>query len=300
MSAALLLATASAAVAAAPDAAPLAQLQPAPTWDLVWGDEFDGTVVNTSLWTISNNVYEGPPSSSNQIELYTADNVFLDGAGHLVLRTQLQNASVDGIDFNVTSGRVDSSFKGNASFAAPGRVEVRARLQNDAASGIHTAHWLLGYGCWPVTAEIDLMESQSPHNVYADIDGVGGDWQVATSNYHLGTSCNNQTKHTTGGSAWPRAPASFNYTNDWTIFSVEWNKTAIDYYINATHTASVWAGMPGWSPPGAIIPDWDMYLILSQVRRAGGARLRPCHATHTQADAPAPPSPSILLARRRT
>ena len=82
------------------------------------------------------------------------------------------------MQYNVTSGRVDTFQKANITL---GRVEVSARLQNDAASGIHTAHWLLGYGCWPQTAEIDIMECQSPHNVYAG--GGAAAWQRVTSNY---------------------------------------------------------------------------------------------------------------------
>jgi hypothetical protein len=231
-------------------------------WQLVWADEFDGAVVNTSLWNVASNVYEGPPSTSNQIELYTAANVFLDGRGHLVLTTQQQDVEVDGLRFNVTSGRVDSSFKGNVSWAAAGRVEVAARLQNDAAYGLHTAHWLVGYGCWPTTAEVDIMECQSPHNAYAD--AAGGDFQVATSNYHWGTSCGNETHHTTGTSAWPHAPGMVgNYSTDFTIFAVEWNATAMSMFVNDTKVNTLYAGMPGWSGPFQL-PDYDMYVIISQ------------------------------------
>ncbi len=240
-----------------------------PPWELVWADEFDGAVVNTSLWNVAANVYEGPPATSNQIELYTAANVFLDGRGHLVLTTQQQDVEVDGLHFNVTSGRVDSSFKGNVTWAAAGRVEVAARLQNDAAYGLHTAHWLVGYGCWPTTAEVDIMECQSPHNAYAGVGGAGpgqlaGDFQVATSNYHWGTSCGNETHHTTGKSAWPHAPGMVgNYSTDFTVFAVEWNATAMSMFVNDTQVNQVYAGMPGWAGPFQL-PDYDMYLIISQ------------------------------------
>ena len=69
-------------------------------------------------------------------ELYTPENAFIE-SGALVLRTRLQNISWDGIAFNVTSGRVDTFDKVNITF---GRIEVSAQLQNDGASGIHTAH----------------------------------------------------------------------------------------------------------------------------------------------------------------
>ena len=230
-------------------------------WELVWGDEFNEPSLNTSLWNVNANVSEGNPATSNQIELYTADNVFLKD-GHLVLRTIPRNVTHAGIEFNITSGRVDTQYNANASFSAGGRLEVRAQLQNDAASGIHTAHWLLGYGCWPVAAEIDIMECQSPRNVYNGMPGAS--WQVATSNYHWGTQCNTETHHTSGTSEWPKtAGGSGNFSSVFTTFAVEWSSAGLDYFVNDTKVNSVWQGMPGWAAP-FVLPSWDMYLILSQ------------------------------------
>lgn len=227
------------------------------TWVPVWEDHFDGPGVNETNWNIYSNVSEGRPPEWNQIELYTADNVFVDG-GALVLRTRPQNVTANGIHYNVTSGRVDTAFKRNITF---GRVEVSAQLQNDAASGIHTAHWLLGYDCWPRGGEIDIMECQSPHNAY---NSVGGSWQVATSNYHIGPGCGVETRHTTGVSAYPRAPTpGLNFSAGYNVFAVEWNATDLVYFVNDVRVNHVYAGMPGWSAP-AVIPDWPNYLILSQ------------------------------------
>jgi hypothetical protein len=59
-------------------------------WRLVWEDEFDGPALNASNW----NVVESG-EGGNQIELYTADNVFLtttaDGRSALALRTRPQD-----------------------------------------------------------------------------------------------------------------------------------------------------------------------------------------------------------------
>ena len=135
------------------------------TWIPLWSDEFDGPFVNQSLWNVYANVSEG----SNQIELYTADNVFIEtsgGNGWLVLQTREENITWDNHTYNVTSGRVDTALKANVT--APARIVVSARLQQDAlSSGIHTAHWLLGYACWPVCGEIDIMECQSPVSLHS-------------------------------------------------------------------------------------------------------------------------------------
>lgn len=234
-------------------------------WSLVWEDTFEGTEVNESNWNILSNVSEGKPPTWNQIELYTADNVFVRN-GSLVLRTRPQNLTFEGVSYNVSSGRVDSSFKRNMTF---GRLEVRAQLQNDAAFGLHTAHWLLGYGCWPKFSEIDLMECQSPHNRYTPQGGdLGGTWQVATSNYHIGPSCGTEVHHITGKSAWPTVPTpSLNYSASFNTFAVDWNSTDLVFWVNEQRVNHVYVGMPGWA--GAFqIPDWPMYIILSQAYMA--------------------------------
>jgi beta-glucanase (GH16 family) len=232
------------------------------SWSLVWEDTFDSPSVNESIWNIYANVSEGRPPSWNQIELYTADNVFVRD-GKLVLRTRPQDVTFGGVHYNVTSGRVDTANKKNITY---GRVEVTALLQNDAANGLHTAHWLLGYGCWPESAEIDIMECQSPHNVYNG--ALGGTWQVATSNYHIGPGCGKETHHTTGTSAWPKVPTpSLNYSASFNTFAVEWNATDLVFFVGDQRVNHVWAGMPGWAAPFPI-PSWPMYLILSQAYMA--------------------------------
>ena len=233
-------------------------------WRLVWEDDFDSGSVNASNWNVLDDVAEG----SNQIEVYRAANVYTsalaDGRHALVLRTQLDNITVRGVHYNVSSGRVDSSFLRNVTF---GRVEVVARLQNDAASGIHTAHWLLGYGCWPSTAaEIDIMECQSPHNAYRHAGGEA--YQVVSSNLHTGATCGNETRHTTGTSLFPHvASPAVNFSAYWTTFAVEWNATDIVYYVNQTVVNHVFEGMPGWSGP-VRIPQSALYIILSQAYMA--------------------------------
>ena len=241
-------------------------------WVFQWGDEFDAPTVNTSLWNVYANVSEGTPPTSNQIELYTADNVYVE-SGALVLRTRPQNVSYAGYDYNVTSGRVDTL--GLANVTAPFRFEVSARLQNDAhASGVHTAHWLLGEQCWPRGGEIDLMEMQSPGNAYSGCDRSR--WPVATSNYHIGNgSCGVETHHSTGTSAWPHAPpapGTIDFAAYYSVFWAELNATDLVIGINETVVNHVYLGMPGWGNASWVLPTWPMFAILSQAYMSK----RPC------------------------
>jgi hypothetical protein len=230
-----------------------------PTWNLVWSDDFNGNTINTSLWNIYHNISECDPRSKycNQIELYTGNNVFLRD-GHLILRSQVENVTgPNNILYNITSGRVDTSYLKNVSMTTgASRVEVRARLQNDLSFGAHSAIWLLGYKPWPTTGEVDIMECQSPRSIYRPGE-PGAKYQEATSTYHYGTSPNNDTSHSRS-SSWPITSPSFNYSTDFTTFAVENNSTSLTFFINDTLVNTVTG-----SEPLRVIPTWDMYLIFS-------------------------------------
>ena len=123
------------------------------------------------------------------------------------------------------------------------------------------------------------MECQSPDGRYAEGSGSGmaaappaaapapAAWQKATSNYHYGTACNADIRHTTGTSSYPRAPMAANFSRDFSTFAVESNASALTYFINDTIVNVVAADAPGWAAPFSL-PTWDMYLILSQAYMA--------------------------------
>lgn len=139
---------------------------------------------------------------------------------------------------------------------------------------MHTAHWLLGYDCWPRGGEIDIMEMQSPGNLYDSSACNRSRWPVATSNYHIGSgSCGVQTKHTTGSSSWLRAPSpSVDFAAYFSLFWAELNATDLVIGINETVVNHLYVGMPGWGNATWELPAWPLYAIISQAYMSR----RPC------------------------
>jgi beta-glucanase (GH16 family) len=125
-------------------------------WHLVWADEFDreanaGAVAGN--WNVS--TWE-PGTVNGEEQKYTArpQNVFHDGAGHLILRALNDSYSVGNATYPYTSGRIQSDGKFEFKF---GRIEIRAKLP--AGKGSFPGMLLMGTnGGWPECGEIGLME----------------------------------------------------------------------------------------------------------------------------------------------
>lgn len=112
----------------------------------IWGDEFDGTELNTICWTAENTV------GANQEQQYYSDrkeNVRVED-GCLVIEAHKE--SLGGRDY--TSGRINSSGKIQFKY---GYLEARMMLPK--GRGTWPAFWMLGtQSVWPACGEIDIME----------------------------------------------------------------------------------------------------------------------------------------------
>ena len=133
-----------------------------PQSNLIWSDDFSGSSLDLSKWTIT----LGNNGGQLRNAWGTADNVWVSN-GTLVLRSKRESAPQH---FNFTSGAVTS--KGKASWSrAPGvvtRACVSAILPgggrdaagNGVGKGIWPAHWMMpdDDSCWPDHGEQDIME----------------------------------------------------------------------------------------------------------------------------------------------
>lgn len=118
---------------------------------LIWADEFDGTELNLSDWSIIEG--DGCPQlcgwGNDELQIYTDKNHRLEN-GMLYIKAVKEGD-------HYTSTRINT--KGKKSFQY-GRFEVRAKLA--IGKGVWPAFWLLGTNIdqvgWPLAGEIDVIE----------------------------------------------------------------------------------------------------------------------------------------------
>jgi len=165
--------------------------------NIIWSDEFNGTVINTNIWTydIGNGGW-----GNNELEYYTSrtNNAYESGGLlHIVAQREAYGGS------SYTSARIKSQGLFSATY---GRIEWRAQLP--AGTACWPALWMLGASIsgigWPGCGEIDVMENN------------GSDPLMAQGSIHSGSDATAVYNFTDGGSV-----TNFNtYTLDWTTNAI--------------------------------------------------------------------------------
>ena len=128
-------------------------------WNIVWSDEFNGTSINTNVWTFETN--NGCPNlcgwGNSELEYYTSrtNNAYESGGLlHIVARQESTNGS------SFTSARMKT--QGLYNTPVYGRIEWRAAMP--AGVGMWPGLWMLGSDFptagWPNCGEIDVAETK--------------------------------------------------------------------------------------------------------------------------------------------
>jgi beta-glucanase (GH16 family) len=177
---------------------------------LVWSDEFDGTILNTTDWNfeLGNNNGWG----NNELEIYTnsSNNVFLE-SGYLNIK------AIKNVDNTYTSARITTSGKRQFTHC---RVDILAKLPE--GKGLWPALWMLGSNIssvgWPTCGELDMVE-------------VLGDNTKKT----YGTAHWYNTEHKSSGGNYTLTSGSFSsgfhlFTFIWTPNNLKWLVDSIQYY----------------------------------------------------------------------
>lgn len=190
---------------------------PTSTWSLVWSDEFNGTALDTSVWT--HDIGAGG-WGNNESQYYQPQNaVVKDG----LLTITAKRESVGGAAY--TSSRIQTSRKKTFAY---GRFEMRAKLPS--GQGMWPAFWMLGTSCnafglyggslsWPRCGEIDVMEM-----VGGLADGSGDFTTHGTLHYLNAAGVNPMS-----GSRY-RSPTRL--SADFHTYTVDWTPQGFTWYID--------------------------------------------------------------------
>lgn len=212
----LLLLTACTAEVESPDRSRVSDPGPAPT-DTTWGevffDDFNTGELDRSVWNV-----RGPDLWVNREEQVYIDSSWTvavnegtdDADGVLSLTARYApgwEAPRDRVE-DFVSGRINTRDRFDFQY---GRAEARIRLPD--TRGMWPAFWMLGYGRWPGSGEIDIMEYVGEKDwtaVAVHGPGYSGD-AAPVDNFYF--------------------PEGEDAT-DWHVYAVDWTADAMHFYID--------------------------------------------------------------------
>jgi hypothetical protein len=151
--------------------------RPEPSASVLFFDDFSAPELDRSLWNVrtTGRIY----NDEQQAYVDSAETIYLvpeqeaPGAsrGALVIhpRYRPDTVSPEGDRFDFIAGRIDTRDRFDFRY---GRAAARVMLP--AGPGLWPAFWLLGYGPWPESGEIDVLEYVGePDWVSAAVHGPG-------------------------------------------------------------------------------------------------------------------------------
>ena len=207
----------------------------AQNWQLLWSDEFNGTTLNTSIWSPTN---AGTGFGNKELEYYSSRPQNLQVTnGNLVITALQEKYTVGSASWNYTSAKVSTQNLKNISY---GKIEARLKLPKGA--GLWPAFWTLGYGSWPSCGEVDICEFQGsqPNQFQSNIHTLDYNGTLG-NNFHMVVP-------------FP------NVTDTFHIYTIIWTAAKIKFYCDSVQY---------WSFAAAAVPAADypftsnMYIILN-------------------------------------
>lgn len=231
-------------------------------WNLIWNDEFEGSVLDGTKWdyqTGNGSAYGISGWGNSEEEYYTdsPENAAV-GDGTLTITAKKDNR----YGTNYTSARLrtvtEEIVDGKAEKGTPlqigtyGRIEAKMKLPT--GDGIWPAFWMLPYdseyGTWATSGELDIMEARgrTPNTVCGTIH-YGDVWP---NNSHDGRDF-----------FFEEGDSFANYH----IYSVEWDPTEIRWLVDGKVYGAIsnWYSVAGeegnWPYPAPF--DEEFYVLLN-------------------------------------
>jgi len=193
-----------------------------PGWKLMWNDEFNGTIVDSSKWEYE---VDGNGGGNNELQYYTArnSNSYVEN-GSLVMRAMKEDYQ----DKHYTSARMRTKYRGDWKY---GHIEIRAKLPY--GKGLWPAIWMLPtdylYGGWPKSGEIDIMECLGDNT-----------WKVYGT-IHYADSFGN---HAQNGGSYSLPIDSASFAGNLHVFTIEWDSTSICWFVDSMKYFDLKASAP--------------------------------------------------------
>jgi beta-glucanase (GH16 family) len=166
---------------------PKATAQHQSTKDVLFYDGFDGSTVDRTKWNVDvtqttqyNNELEAYVDSPSTVQVVRGSQAQGAHGGALRLHANYDPGfkTPGGNSLDFTSGKVDTANKFDTAYGT-----VSARMKLPVGMGYWPAFWMLGYGAWPDTGEIDIMENiGDPNWVSAATHGPGYSGDAAPVN----------------------------------------------------------------------------------------------------------------------
>ncbi len=205
-----------------------------PDWRLVWHDEFDGSAIDATKWTLE---IGGHGWGNAEKVFYTnrPENARIED-GQLVIEAHNEKF----INRTYTSTRLKTQGLGAWQY---GRIEARIRIPR--GQGLWPAFWMLGDNIqetgWPDCGEIDIMENigKEPGRVHGTVHGP-----------------NYSGSQGVGG---PYVLDAGAFADDFHVFAIEWEEDAIRWYVDDT----LYKTVTPKDVPGRWVYDHPFFIILN-------------------------------------
>jgi len=172
---------------------------------LIWADEFNGPVIDSTMWTLH---VDDKGGGNAELQYYTDREANAKIVDSVLVITALEEQY---LTREYTSAKLDSKHKGDWKY---GRYEARIKLPE--GQGMWPAFWMMPteakYGTWPNSGEIDIMElvGHEPSTVWGTLHH-GPPQQLTNGSYTL---------------------PSGKFSDDFHVFALEWGPDSITWEVD--------------------------------------------------------------------
>jgi beta-glucanase (GH16 family) len=193
-----------------------AQASLAADWQLVWQDEFEGSIGPDWVFETGNG---SNGWGNNELQYYRRENAAIEN-GSLVITARREDIG----GFKYTSARMKTQGKQSFKF---GRIEARMKLP--LGTGLWPAFWALGSNItqvgWPASGEIDVMEHVNTEAlVHGTVHWTAPDGSYASYGGNVATT-----------------------PDQYHVYSIEWDPSFIRWYVDGVqfHVIDIAGGVGG-------------------------------------------------------